>query len=270
MNGPEFDQWLSGHCAAFPDLQAWLSKVQDTGATVKVWRGVLEDVDADAAKEATQKMARGDIEPPAAYERERTAAIIRKAAKKIAFDKKRADQDAAQRKEATRRGVCQPIGPLIRRAMAVGYKVRSGEMTAEERDAAMEQIKKEAGSDPNAYEPRYDCPTCLDHGWVEVWHPDVAAKARMSRKEPSRMASCVMACTCHRGNKFFDPPSNEGKAAMFRPLPRYDEAKHCAIRAGASGQTAVREFMDWLFGGEVEGGRYKAFDHWNEEAGTPF
>lgn len=270
MSPQEFEGWFAAHCAAFPAIQAWLGTVTDAKATLAVWQEILSDVEAEAAQQATKLMARGDIEPPAAYDRERTAALIRRAAKKITFEKRQAKRDAANRKEATQRGKCQPLGPLIRRAMAVGYKARSGEMTAEERDAAMEQIKKEAGSDPNAYEPRYDCPTCLDHGWVEVWHPDVVAKARISRKEPARVASCVMACTCQRGHKFHEPPSNEGKAAMFRPLPRYDEAKHCAIRAGASGQTAVREFIDWLFGGEVEGGRYKAFDDWNEEAGTPF
>lgn len=270
MSPQEFEGWFAAHCAAFPAIQAWLGTVTDAKATLAVWQDILSDVEAESAHQATKLMARGDIEPPAAYDRERTAALIRRAAKKITFDKRQAKRDAANRKEATQRGKCQPLGPLIRRAMSIGYRYRDGEITEQQRDEMMEQVRKEAGSDPNAAEPRYTCGVCLDRGWVGVWHLDVVAEVRTSRKEPARVMECAVACSCSRGTRFSEPPSGSGDAAMFRPLPRYDEAHHCQIRGGVGRDRAVKDLMDWLFGGEVAEGRYKAFDEWNETAGTPF
>lgn len=85
MNADQFAVWLSAHFAAFPDTQKWISSTDKPSETINVWAKVLSDTDANAAIEVTERMARGDIEPPPAYERERTAAIIRREAGKLYF-----------------------------------------------------------------------------------------------------------------------------------------------------------------------------------------
>jgi hypothetical protein len=85
VNAGEFQVWLSAHFAAFPDTQKWISNTDQPADTIKVWAKVLSETDGAAAIEVTERMARGDIEPPPAYERERTAAVVRREAGKIHF-----------------------------------------------------------------------------------------------------------------------------------------------------------------------------------------
>lgn len=85
MNADQFAVWLSAHFAAFPDTQKWISNTDKPNETIAVWSRVLADTDASAAITVTEKMARGDIAAPEAYERERTAAIVRREASKVFF-----------------------------------------------------------------------------------------------------------------------------------------------------------------------------------------
>lgn len=94
MTRDEFDVWLSGHLAAFPDTQRWLSGIDTPAETLNVWAKVLSETDANAAVEVTERMARGDLDPPPAYERERTAAHVRREAQKIYFSLQTAKRHA--------------------------------------------------------------------------------------------------------------------------------------------------------------------------------
>lgn len=85
MNSNEFEQWSSAHFAAFPETARWLAGTDDPRGTLAVWAKVMKDVDATAAIEVTERMARGDLEAPEAYNRERTAAVVRREANKINF-----------------------------------------------------------------------------------------------------------------------------------------------------------------------------------------
>jgi hypothetical protein len=84
MIDDEFRDWLRYHKAAFPGLGDWLRKNPDT---VAHWERALADVDAEAARDATDAMLAGAVETPRGYtEHVRT---IRSMAKEIQF----ADRD---------------------------------------------------------------------------------------------------------------------------------------------------------------------------------
>lgn len=83
MNASEFDSWLSLYFGSFPDTGTWMASLADSSRTLASWRRALEDVSIESANEVTYRMERGDIEPPKAYERERTAITIRMESKKI-------------------------------------------------------------------------------------------------------------------------------------------------------------------------------------------
>lgn len=85
MTETECEKWRAGYFAAFPDTRAWFSNLLSPADTFTVWVNVLQDVDFEAATEVTLRLARGDIEPIPAYDREKTAAIVRREAKKIHF-----------------------------------------------------------------------------------------------------------------------------------------------------------------------------------------
>ncbi len=64
-------------------------------------------------------------------------------------------------------------------------------------------------------EETFDCPLCLDGGWVSVWHPKSMAAARQGRLgEPNSCYTIAVACQCPAG-----------KAGVLR----YDENKMLRI-----------------------------------------
>ena len=85
MIATEFETWRKGYFAAFPETRGWFAKVESPAETLEVWRNVLSDTDFDAAVEVTRRLANGDLEGIAAYDREKTAAVIRREAKRITF-----------------------------------------------------------------------------------------------------------------------------------------------------------------------------------------
>ena len=85
MTGEEFAKWSAGFFAAFPDTNRWIQGLENPAATMAVWSRVLKETSYESANEITDRMARGDLEPLPAYERERTAAYVRTEARKISF-----------------------------------------------------------------------------------------------------------------------------------------------------------------------------------------
>jgi hypothetical protein len=80
MTDSEFAQWLVIHKQAFPGVGPWLQK---NHTTVGHWQAALEDVDFDAAEQATAEMLRGDIDSPRGYSDHVRA--VRQRAKEIRY-----------------------------------------------------------------------------------------------------------------------------------------------------------------------------------------
>lgn len=262
MTSNDFDAWLDALLDAFPGTQAWLGTIEHPQNTLEVWKKVMSDVDFDDATEVVRLMASGDIDPPAAYDRDRTAGFVRKHAKGLSSARRAESIAEAERRENTRKGRCQPIGPLIKRAMASGAKRRAGEITQEQHDEEMTEIKRVAGSDPNAIEPRYRCALCQDRGTVHVWAPHIVSEAKRTEVPPKRRQLCAVACSCHEGARWNNPP----QVGNYKPrsLPSYDESFFCIARPGEHPSKQLVDLMEWVAGS----GRHNEFDDWNE--GAPF
>lgn len=245
MTENDFDVLLNTIKVSFPAVWHWLNGLFNSDDTIRAWFDALEDCELTDCLDAIKSMMKGDVEMPAAYERERIPAAIRIHCKKLRSERKRAEQVQSISEAATKRGKCQPIGPWIRQAMELGGQLRDGSMTQEAHDAEMASILKKLGSDPNAWEPRYSCPLCLDQTRVCIWHPDEVSKARRSGKPPRRI-SAVIACQCNT-----QPDSG----------PKYDDAIHYKIRHSVPSMDDGQKLMDWI---EAQGPqRHSEFDEYS-------
>jgi hypothetical protein len=110
MTGDEFNEWAANHFASFPETQRWLSGTESPQATLQVWRKVLLETSVAAAIEVSNRMARGDIDPLPAYERERTAAVVRREAAKIKFHIENRRQNQQYREPRFSCPQCQDSG----------------------------------------------------------------------------------------------------------------------------------------------------------------
>lgn len=260
----EFREWLREYCVAFPQTQAWIDGLTDSTATLAAWRGAMSDVDPDAAAEVTRRMAAGDIEPPAAYDREKTAAIVRRHAREIVW--RRADASRrAEPAEADTGARHKPLGPVLRRAMQIGQQFRDGQISASQRAEAMEQVRRDA-VDPTAPEPRYPCPICRGVGSVTVWHPRSIEAAKSTGRPPARRLTCAVACTCVSGRVLAEGVQAASGKPGYRALPTYDEARDCICRHSTPSKDDEESMMEWLHG-SADAGRHAEFDDWN--AGAP-
>jgi len=240
----DFDTVLKTIRISFPAVWQWLSGLPNSEATLQIWFDALSDCELSDCLDAIRNMIKGDIEMPAAYERERIPAVIRMHCKKLRSDRRRIEQVQSISAAATQRGKCQPIGPWIRRAMEIGGQLRDGSITQEDHDAEMASILQHLGSDPNASEPRYSCPICLDLTRVCIWHPDEVAKARRTGKPPRRI-SAVIPCKCNT-----QPDAG----------PKYDDAVHYRLRYSVPSIADGQQLMDWIEAREPQ--RHTEFDEY--------
>ena len=230
MTKDEFENLLTYIGQSLPPVMVWLNGLPDARGTIQTWFDALSDCELSDALDAVRNMVRGDIEMPAAYERERIPAVIRIHCKKLRSERRRTEQVQSISQAATKKGKCQPVGPWIRRAMQLGAALRDGSLGQDAHDAEMADILKHLGSDPNAPEPRFSCPHCLDQRQVCIWHPDEVTKARRSRKAPRRI-SAVIACSCNT-----QPESG----------PKYDEETHFRLRYSMPSMADGERLMEWI------------------------
>lgn len=247
MTENDFDSLLNTIKVSFPAVWQWLNNLQNSQATLQAWFDALSDCDLEDSLDAIRNMMKGEIAMPEAYERERIPAVIRIHCKKLRSERKRIEQVQSISAAATKRGKCQPVGPWIRRAMEIGGQLRDGSIGQEEHDTEMASILQHLGSDPNASEPRYSCPICLDQTRVCIWHPDEVSKARRTGKPPRRI-SAVIACKCNS-----QPDSG----------PKYDDAVHYRLRYSVPSMADGQKLIEWI---EAIGPqRHSEFDEWDGE-----
>lgn len=260
MLNDEFQKWLENHLDAFPDLRAWLSGLDATERTLGVWMGVLSDVDPADAAHVTRLMARGEIEPPAAYAREQTAAIVRKQARLLRYAREATQQEPAESNPfASGR---MPLGPHVRRAMALGTALLEERISRDDHDRQLAEVLAQSGQDPKASEPRFFCRICLDQGVVVVWHDACVREVKATGKRPKRRLAATVACSCARGTHYANPPQAKPGQRSFRALPVYDEAFYCKVASGSPGMRDDASLIEWVLGSEDKN-RIKSFDEWN-------
>ena len=106
MDKPQFREWFRYHCARFTGIRHWLDKITkgieapSEEDVLKAWRGVLREVDLEAAKAASNAMLAGTVEEPKGFDRH--PAAIRRACggradkREMPGDRMRYDADGNQ------------------------------------------------------------------------------------------------------------------------------------------------------------------------------
>lgn len=97
MTREEFREWLSHHRAAFTGLSAWIAKLPEPGRqregeptradVLAAWYAVLRHCELSDAREATDRMAAGQIEEPRGWDRHKTT--IAQEARRLAAERNR-------------------------------------------------------------------------------------------------------------------------------------------------------------------------------------
>ena len=80
MTQPEFLEWLRRYLTLFPDTKTWLDGVEDSAAIQAEWCRVLERTSLLDAHEVTSRMISGQDAAVRSFDRELTAAQVRRLA----------------------------------------------------------------------------------------------------------------------------------------------------------------------------------------------
>lgn len=222
MSPNEFRDWLVYHSRVLPDFRAWLSRLRqdapdDHAELMRAWAAALSDVDMRDARAVTSRMVAGDDDIPAAYERERTAAIVRRLAKanyvrRTAGLARRVDPETLPQ-----RGGILPGGLLrqINAAVAAGEDFR----------AAAKRIIPPTPDDG----PRYSCWLCGDSGLVTVWHErSIRAVMAGGDLDPLELRTCAAPCSCAAGRAKL----GDGDRHSWPERCGYSEDRYCLCRRG--------------------------------------
>lgn len=265
MTDTEFSDWIVSHMRVFPDMKAWLTKMEeaDRRALQEAWRDALRDVELQDAKEVTRQMVSGDIPPIAAFERESTAATVRKFSKELAS----ARRSFHREREYEPRQSCEnPIaGNWFREIM----RRLKNDSTLTARQVAAEVIPP---IDPTKG-PRFNCPLCFDTGLVTVWSErSIRAAIENRLDDANNRRSCAAPCSCKRGERFIWRGTNAPKEwSGWRSSDAvYSEDRHFLCPGGdtedAAKQAAFKEWCAVRLLEAQEGKRHSVFDRYNAGA----
>jgi len=274
MNDSEFNEWLTGFCKAFPSVKAWLVALpgdDNTGVRLS-WREVFEDVEIRDAKAVTVRMSLGDDPPPPSFDRELTAAHVRKLAAANRLRRIERDDEIKRRRNTDDARRSGPQGPGAGELYSQMLALMDANPDLSAREAA-EQVMPPAAENPNGR--RYDCHLCLDSGIVIVWSP-VSIRAALNNEldKPGNRRVSGAPCCCRAGDPKVwrnsgDPP--RGWSGWRTPDAVYATDRHCICpRGDTESPDAISAFKDWcaerLLAAQ-QGKRNPAFDDWNNAGG---
>lgn len=78
MTPVEFNEWFADYCRSFPETADWANSLPDKEGTLTKWRMIFaaKRIDLVFGKRITAEMLAGDLPAVAAYEREKTPAVV--------------------------------------------------------------------------------------------------------------------------------------------------------------------------------------------------
>jgi len=129
MTEQEFDKWLNDYAVAFPSVLDWLDRIPDQTRTLQRWHMTLKKIPLDHAVMVTDRLAAGELPDIPAYDREKTAMIVRRHAFAILEkeDRKRQQADmmaeSSELREENRQGKF-PAGRLYVKAVELWEQAR--------------------------------------------------------------------------------------------------------------------------------------------------
>jgi hypothetical protein len=222
MTNQEFKTWVQKFASAFPDWRNWLDAMTSDGrsAILKVWATAFSDVDLIDAESVTTRMVAGDDPAIKAYERETTAAHVRK----LAFEQRARRREATAHHDPTelppKRGGQPMLGLIFRDVLAA---MAAGEDSYAASDRLFPAVDDRRG-------PRYSCHKCQDSGYVTIWSPiSIQAVVRGEALTRQNLRTCSTLCDCSIGESKVTPNTKRQRWTVDHV---YDPRRHCLCPHG--------------------------------------
>lgn len=230
MTKEEFREWLRGYLKAYPETSRWMNRlaVETKANLMESWEYAFKDVEHIEARHATADCVRGEGPDIPAYDRERTATILRKyILEKRARNAPVVDDPSFSRRLPEKRHV----------SLAALFRQISDEDVTREQRAEMLRSAFGDSQDPR---DRYKCLVCRDVGKVDVWHPEYVMRVKALGMENAGFRyTSVVACTCQAGVPF--------KSRQRNALPEMNLLDHCYCRFGdTKNPVAIADMLDWI------------------------
>lgn len=261
MNRNEFKTWWDSYADHFPETAAWLNTLGPAHKerTKGFWAETLDDVDFALALTVTKLIAKGDEPAIKAYERDSTAAHVRKIAMRLRSEQmdEQAQATSAMKIRSFSRRQRLATGNLARVLERVWALKTEGMEPTNAFEQASIELPECFPEDDEQYLPRYRCNRCRSTGVVDVWSNKAFHLARLGTltgKEGKLVASAF--CDCQAGER-----SQEVKGIV-----RYDPENLCLCPYGDTTSIDNRvAFMQW-----VERWRPRNYDRTFDEYNAAF
>lgn len=263
MDYKDFGRWWRDYGTRFPATSRWVNDLGKEGAQglLKSWADTLADVPLRDAMAITYQMATDQLAPVGSFdsERERTAVIVRRAAKALA------SADVVRAK---------PAAPVLRpNIAAIATDERGQQVTLRDLSARLakylasgrsaEEARAEAfrgitwTSDPFDFRrDAFHCLACRDSGTVTIWSPGLHETAifrpKLILEDPRNRSSCCAPCKCEEGEKRVwkgggasPPPNWKGWKSRFS---QYNADRFCRVEDVFLGDDEAERFVAWAKG----------------------
>lgn len=137
MSPAEFNEWFADYCRSFPETADWANGLPDKEGTLTKWRLIFaaKRIDLAFGKRITSEMLAGDLQAVAAYEREKTPAMVVAGGREL----RRRDGGDQYRSEAE-------IAATTKRSTAK-YVRPEGALSAWEQSQTLLEMKKQGVSE---------------------------------------------------------------------------------------------------------------------------
>lgn len=245
MNKSEFNHWWSDYSRRFPDTGRWMAELD--GSVLAYWQEALSRVELADCLEVSRRIMSGDLEAIKAYDRENIPAIIRSHVANLKAEQSAKDGEAraAQLSEYEREKylVRQPRSPVKGSSRETLCRIETLMASGISSQEARRQIEPDDESDE-----RYNCLTCRDSGWVDVFsNLAIAALIRRTPFPQGAPARMSVRCTCARASK-------------KEKVERYSPNRYCVYDDNPE---RLEEWIVRIQAADLERRRFKEFDEFN-------
>lgn len=259
MTKQEFATWWKDYASRFPATARWVNDLGKDGAQalLRSWCETMADVNLRDAMAVTRGMATDSLTPVGSYdsERERTAVIVRRAARALASDVGRPTaNDVTPPREPMPHIAYDSQGRPVRLSDLVRKMKKllsSGRDVAEARD----ELNRDLTWTSDSFDFRRDafkCTACEDRGTVTVWAMELVTtavwKPELLRADRRFRRSYAAPCSCPAGEKRLwtgTGPAPRGWGGWRTRFTQYNASRYCRVEDHTLGDAETERFIEW-------------------------
>lgn len=263
MDVKEFGRWWKDYATRFPATSRWINDLgENAQGLLRTWAETLADVPLRDAMAITRQMATDQLAPVGSFDsdRERTAVIVRRAAKALRASEARTATPSAPapiiRGTVAALALDEQGRPVTLRELTtrLGRYLSSGRTPEEARAEAFRGLTW-TKDDFDFKRDAFRCCCCRDAGTVTVWDPALHETAifrpELIRSGRHNRRSCCAPCFCEEGTKRIwsggglPPPNWRGWRSRWT---QYAVERYCRVEDHQLGDDEAERFITWAKG----------------------